>query len=163
MAPAPTLYEYAGGREAMLRVADAHYWRCLTDPMLVEIFGTKGRPDHVEHLADWLTEVLGGPKLYTERHGGHQALLGHHANLGIDEAHRQRFVDAFLAAADEAGLPDHPVFRRRLREYIEWGSRIAEDVSQPGADTSSDQPVPVWDWGPEGPPEDLHNPRPGLD
>jgi hypothetical protein len=34
------------------------------------------------------------------------------------------------------------------------GSKIAEEVSQPGADTSSDQPVPVWSWGPEGPPAD---------
>lgn len=43
-------------------------------------------------------------------------------------------------------------FRRRLLDYLQWGSKIAEDVSQPGADTTTDQPVPVWDWGPEGPP-----------
>ena len=148
----PTLYEYAGGAGAMRRLADAHYRRCLTDPLLVEVFGTEGRPDHVEHLADWLTEVLGGPRRYTERHGGHEALLRHHAGLAIDEPHRARFVDAFMAAADDAGLPDHAVFRTRLREYLEWGSAIAVDVSQPGADTSSDQPVPVWDWGAAGPP-----------
>lgn len=154
MKPQPTLYEFAGGREALRALAVAQYRRCLTDPVLVEIFGTTGSPSHPEHLADWLTEVLGGPKLYTEKHGGHGALLGHHANLAIDERHRTRFVEAFLAAADEVRLPDHPTFRARLREYLEWGSRIAEDVSQPGADTSSDQPVPVWDWGPAGPPAD---------
>jgi hemoglobin len=149
---APTLYEYAGGDSALRRLAEAQYRRCITDPVLVEIFGTKGRPAHVDHLADWLSEVLGGPKLYTEKHGGHEALLRHHAGLGIDEHHRERFVGAFLEAADEVDLPGHPVFRRRLREYLEWGSKIAEEVSQPGADASSDQPVPVWDWGPEGPP-----------
>jgi hemoglobin len=148
----PTLYEYAGGAEALHRLADAHYRRCVTDPTLVEIFGDKPRPDHVQHLADWLTEVLGGPKLYTERHGGHEGLLRHHAGLGIDERHRARFADAFMEAADEAGLPSDPVFRTRLREYVDWGSAIAVDVSQPGADTTSDQPVPVWDWGPAGPP-----------
>jgi hemoglobin len=147
-----TLYEFAGGRDALRALADAHYRRCLTDPILAEIFGSRGRPDHVDHLTDWLTEVLGGPKLYTEQHGGHGALLRQHANLEIDERHRSRFVEAFLAAADEVGLPDHPTFRQRLRDYLEWGSKIAEEVSQPGADTSSDQPVPVWGWGPTGPP-----------
>src|ERR671932_403056 len=137
----PTLYEFAGGREALRSLADAQYRRCLTDPVLVEIFGSQGRPEHVDHLADWLSEVLGGPKLYTERHGGHGALLRHHANLGIDERQRRRFVEVFVEAADEVGLPDDPVFRTRRREYLDWGSKIAQEIPQPGVDTTSDEPV----------------------
>jgi hemoglobin len=152
MTESPTLYDYAGGREAMLRVADAHYRRCLTDPVLVEVFGTHGSASHVESLADWLTEVLGGPKLYTEQHGGHEALLGHHANKSIAEPQRARFVEAFVAAADEVGLPEEPHFRQRLLDYLEWGTAIAVEVSQPGADVTSDEPVPVWGWGADGPP-----------
>lgn len=148
----PTLYEYAGGRDAIWRLADVQYGRCLTDPVLIEVFGTEGRPEHVEHLADWLTEVFGGEHLHTERRGGHAALLAHHANLRIQEHQRRRFVEVFMEAADEVGLPADERFRRRLLDYLQWGSKIAEDVSQPGADTTTDQPVPVWDWGPEGPP-----------
>jgi hemoglobin len=148
----PTLFEYAGGRQAIGRLADAQYRRCLADPVLAEIFGTEGRPEHVEHLADWLTEVLGGDRLYTERHGGHEALLRHHANLRIDERHRARFVRVFMEAADEVSLPGDERFRRRLLDYLEWGSKIAQDVSRPGASIDAGQPVPVWDWGPEGPP-----------
>ena len=33
-----------------------------------------------------------------------------------------------------------------LRDYLEWGTAIARDVSRPGADVSSDEPVPVWTW-----------------
>jgi hemoglobin len=62
-----------------------------------------------------------------------------------------RFVDAFLESADEVGLSADPAFRRRLRAYLEWGSTIARDVSQPGADVTSDEPVPVWGWGDESP------------
>lgn len=152
MTDGPSLYDYAGGRDAMLRLAGAHYRHCLTDPLLSQVFGTQGTPAHVESLADWLTEVLGGPKLYSERHGGHQALLGHHANRAISEPQRARFVEVFLATADEVGLPDDPRFRGRLREYLDWGTAIAREVSQPGADVTSDEPVPVWDWGPQGPP-----------
>ncbi len=147
-----TLYEYVGERPMLRRVADAHYRRCLTDPVLTQIFGTTGQPEHVDHLADWLSEVFGGPKLYTEKHGGHGALLRQHADLGITERHRRHFVQAFIEAADEVGLSDNPTFRQRLRDYLDWGSRIALEVSQPGADTTSREPVPVWGWGSAGPP-----------
>src|SRR5262249_351646 len=130
----PTIFEHMGGAEALHRLADAQYRRCLTDPILVQVFGTQGRPGHVEHLAAWLGEVFGGPDAYKPELGGHGALLRHHANLAINEAQRQRFVEAFLEAADEVGLPGDELFRRRFREYIEWGSHIAMAVSQPGAD-----------------------------
>jgi hemoglobin len=148
-----TLYEFAGGRDAMRRLAEAHYARCLTDPVLSEVFGTDGSPTHAAHLADWFTEVLGGPRRYTERHGGHEALLRHHAGRRIAEHQRARFVEVFFEASDAVGLPDDPRFRERLREYLEWGTAIAVDVSHedPSA-IASDDPVPVWDWGPHGPP-----------
>ncbi|MBX5440080.1 MAG: oxidoreductase [Solirubrobacteraceae bacterium] len=144
--PTQSLYAYAGGEDAMRRLAAAHYRRCLTDPVLSEVFGTVGHPGHVERLADWMGEVLGGPKRHTERHGGHAALLAAHAGRAITEAQRVRFVEAFEAAADEAALPAEPRFRAALRAYVEWGTAIARDVSQPGADTSSDEPVPLWTW-----------------
>jgi hemoglobin len=141
-----TLFEYAGGASAMFKLADAHYRRCLTDPVLAEVFGTTPRPEHVRHLADWLGEVFGGPAIYTKQHGGHNALLRHHAGFHITEPQRQRFVEAFLAAADEAGWPKDEPFRTRIKEYVEWGTAIALDVSQSDEVPHSDQPVPRWDW-----------------
>jgi Bacterial-like globin len=91
-------------------------------------------------------EVFGGPDSYTRELGKHAALLRHHANLAITEAQRQRFVEVFLEAADEVGLPSVERFRRRFREYIEWGSRIALAISQPGADITTHEPVPRWTW-----------------
>jgi Truncated hemoglobins len=145
-APRPTLYEHAGGRPMLRQLAEAQYRRCLTDPILIEIFGTESHPSHVDQLADWLTEVLGGPPLYTEQHGGHGGLLKRHANLAIQDRHRARFVEVFIEAADEVGLPADREFRQRFLDYLEWGSNIAQEVSQPGADTSSNDPVPVWTW-----------------
>jgi hemoglobin len=142
----PTIFEHLGGADALLRLADAQYRRCLKDPILIPVFGSQGRPGHVEHLAAWLGEVFGGPDSYTRELGGHAALLRHHANLAITEAQRQRFVEVFLEAADEVGLPSVERFRRRFREYIEWGSRIALAISQPGADITTHEPVPRWTW-----------------
>lgn len=141
-----TIFEHLGGAEALHRLADAQYRRCLTDPVLTPVFGTQGRPGHVEHLAAWLGEVFGGPDVYTRELGGHGALLRHHANLRITEEQRRRFVEVFLEAADEAGLPNDEQFRRRFREYLEWGTQIAKDISQPGADLTTHEPVPRWGW-----------------
>jgi len=141
-----TLFDHMGGAEALHRLADAQYRRCLTDPVLTPVFGTRGRPGHVDHLAAWLGEVFGGPDVYTRELGGHGALLRHHANLSITEEQRRRFVEVFMEAADEVGLPADERFRRRFREYLEWGSGIAKAVSQPGADVSSKEPVPRWGW-----------------
>jgi hemoglobin len=141
-----TLFDHIGGAEALHRLAEAQYRRCLTDSVLTQLFGTLGRPGHVEHLAAWLGEVFGGPDVYTRELGGHGSLLRHHANLSITEEQRRRFIEVFIEAADEVGLPADERFRRRFREYIEWGSGIAMAVSQPGADVSSTEPVPRWGW-----------------
>lgn len=148
----PTMFTYAGGEPALRALAETHYARCLTDPVLAEVFGPDPHPDHVTHLADWLGEVLGGPDRYTRLHGGHRALLQRHAGRGITEEQRARFVAVFLESADAVGLPDDQVFRDRLREYLEWGTGIAKEVSQQAEAPDTHEPVPVWGWGAAGPP-----------
>jgi hemoglobin len=146
-----TLYEYAGGADAMRRLAEAHYARCLTDPVLQQVFGTTGRPDHAAHLAAWLGEVFGGPREYTEALGGFAAMLAHHQDRSITEEQRQAFVAAFHAALDDAGLPADPAFRERVEGYVEWGSHVALRNSQPGYEADPTATVPSWDWGDAAP------------
>ena len=40
-----------------------------------------------------------------------------------------------------------PEFRSAFVAYIEWGTRMARQNSQPGADVLRDAPVPHWGWG----------------
>ena len=63
--PGVSLYEFAGGAPAFARLAEAHYRRCLSDPLLTPLFGAVARSGHAAALADWLAEVFGGPKSYT--------------------------------------------------------------------------------------------------
>jgi hemoglobin len=147
-----TMFEYAGGAPAIHALAATHYGRCVTDAVLAEVFGDESHPQHVVRLGDWLGEVLGGPDTYTRSHGGHNALLRQHAGRQITEEQRRRFIEIFFESADAVGLPDHPVFRQRLRQYVEWGTAIAKDVSQQDEVGHTDEPVPVWGWGPAGAP-----------
>lgn len=140
------MYEFAGGMDAFRRLAEAQYRRCRQDPVLTPVFGTEEQPGHAERLGAWFAEVFGGPKTYSERHGGHDAMVGHHMGRAIDEAQRARFVDVTIAAADEVGLPTDDAFRNQLRAYLEWGTKLAVHFSQPGAKAPHGAPVPSWGW-----------------
>jgi hemoglobin len=79
----PTLFEFAGGERAFLALATAHHARCLRDPELNHPFSHPGQhPQHVERLAAYWAEVMGGPPRYSQTRGGQSGLLHMHAGNG---------------------------------------------------------------------------------
>jgi hemoglobin len=144
---APTLYEYAGGDAAFLRLARAHHARCLADPELNHPFSHPDQhPQHVERLAAYWAEVLGGPPSYSRSCGDQSTLLGIHAGNGDMSDLGRRFVDCFVAAADDAGLPADPRFRAALRAYMEWATGQFNSYPGPDAAVPPELPVPRWGW-----------------
>lgn len=143
--PTPTLYDWAGGHEALVKLLEIFYGHVLEDPLLEPVFRGMD-PDHPKHVAVWLGEVFGGPAAYSENHGGHAHMVGRHLGRGITEEQRRRWVNLLLDAADEAGLPADPEFRAAFAGYLEWGSRLAVLFSAPGAEPNPHEPVPHWDW-----------------
>ena len=149
-AAAPTVYAWAGGMPAFERLTEAFYTRVRADELLAPVFAHMPA-DHPHHVALWLAEVFGGPAEYTAHHGGYPHMLGKHKDLAITEQQRFRWVTLIALAADDAGLPDDPEFRSAFLAYIEWGTRLALQNSQPGAHPPPQAPVPHWGWG-EAPP-----------
>ena len=149
-APVPTLYEWAGGEPALLRLTQVFYDKVRADPLLAPVFAGMS-PDHPRHVATWLGEVFGGPPRYTEEHGGYPHMLAKHRNRALTEKQRRRWVELICDAADAAELPDDPEFRSAFVAYVEWGTRLALANSQPGAAPPPVAPVPRWGWG-EAPP-----------
>jgi hemoglobin len=142
----PTLYDWAGGTEAFVRLTDAFYARVVKDDLLAPLFARMS-PEHARHVAIWLAEVFGGPARYTGERGGYPAMLGHHLGLAITEPQRRRWVALIQDAADEVELPDDPEFRAAFVGYVEWGTRLALGNSQHGAEPFEHAPVPRWGWG----------------
>ncbi|MFT4039806.1 MAG: group II truncated hemoglobin [Thermomicrobiales bacterium] len=148
----PTLYAWCGGLPALTRMTTIFYGRYVPqDPLLGPIFAGMA-PDHPERVAAWLGETFGGPKIYTEAYGGYPHMVSEHLGKALTEAQRARWVALLCQSADDAGLPADPEFRSAFVSYIEWGSRIALQNSQPGARPPQGLPVPRWDWGTAGPP-----------
>jgi hemoglobin len=153
----PSVYEWAGGREAFLRWLNRFYDLVEQEaPGILALFGGKVTVAHREHVTDWWAEVMGGPAVYTERRGGYEHMLARHRDLAITPDMRLAFVTLLSRAADDVGLPDDPEFRAAIMGYAEWGTRIAMHNSQLGAHTAAHAPVPRWGWGvapPYTPPE----------
>lgn len=142
----PSLYDWAGGMAALEKLTEAFYGKVKADPLLQPVFEHMD-PDHPQHVARFLAEVFGGPKMYSEGHGGHAEMIRHHLGRHLQETQRRRWVALLIDAADEIGLPDDPEFRSSFVGYIEWGTRLAVINSQPGAEAVEDQPMPQWGWG----------------
>jgi hemoglobin len=143
----PTLIDWAGGRAAIEQLINAFYDRVETDELLNQFFPGGVSADHRRHVALWWTEVLGGEPAYTQQLGGYERMLAHHRNLAITGEQRLRFATTMSRAADDAGLPADPEFRAALVGYLEWGTRLAVENSQPAATPAAHAPVPRWGWG----------------
>jgi hemoglobin len=142
----PSIYESAGGQNAFLALARAHHERCLQDPVLSHPFSHPGHPQHVERLADYWAEVLGGPPRYSEVSDGQPGMLRLHAGMQADDDLGDRFVACFTQAIEDAGLPADPELRRALRDYMEWATGDVHVYNPKGSTVPTDLSVPRWGW-----------------
>jgi hemoglobin len=142
----PTLYEWAGGAEALERLTEEFYAHVREDELLAPLFAHMA-DDHPQHVAVFLGEVLGGPERYTEQHGGYRHMVSRHRNRAITPEQRARWVELMRTAMDVVGLPDDAEFRSAFIGYIEFGSRRAMANSRPGVDPTGRTTIKKWGWG----------------
>ncbi|MGK4584032.1 group II truncated hemoglobin [Kitasatospora sp. HPMI-4] len=142
----PTLYEWAGGAEALERLTEEFYARVRKDELLAPLFAHMD-DDHPKHVATFLGEVLGGPEHYTEQHGGYHHMVSRHRGRAIKPEQRARWVELMREAMDVVGLPDDAEFRSAFIGYIEFGSRRAMANSQPGVGSTGRTTIKKWGWG----------------
>ncbi len=144
----PTLYEWAGGLSQIQALFRAFYARVPSDPILAPVFAEMPA-EHFETVAHFVSEVLGGPTLYTgDGRNGHSTMVAKHLNRHLTQQQRQRWMSLLLETADDLGLPDDPEFRSALVGYLEWGSRLAvlnSNAAENPVDSSA--PMPKWGWG----------------
>ncbi|MFD4528767.1 group II truncated hemoglobin [Streptomyces sp. NPDC058470] len=141
-----SLYEHAGGDDALHRLEEIFYAKALADPVLREVFPRR-EPHHVDHLTWFTAESFGGPDRFTQELG-FAHIINVHRGLRITDEQRDRFVQVYLESLDEADLPDDELFRTAVRSHVEFGSRVAQQNSLAETDRELHplREVPHWDW-----------------
>jgi CDGSH-type Zn-finger protein/truncated hemoglobin YjbI len=149
-----TLFEWAGGLPALTRMTRIFYEKYVPEDTLLAPLFADMSTDHPQRVAKWLAEVFCGPKRYSNEFGGYARMISQHMGKGLREEQRSRWVSLIIRSAHDAGLPNDAEFRSAFGAYIEWGSRLAVENSQPGAHPPPNMPMPHWDWntaaGPPG-------------
>ena len=141
-----SLYDHAGGDQALHRLEELFYDKALADPLLRRLFNER-IPTHVDHLTWFTAESFGGPDRFTASLG-FDYIIDVHRHLQISDAERERFVALYLEALDEAGLPNDEPFRQAVREHVEFGAKVAQQNSRAQTDSELHpiREVPLWQW-----------------
>jgi hemoglobin len=142
----PSIYEAVGGAPALLALAADFHARCLLDPVLEHPFSHTGNPEHVQRLAEYWGEVLGGPPAYSGSYGGHTAMLALHANQDAESDLGDRFVAVFDEAVAGAPIPEDPELRAALHDYMAWATDEVMAYSPRDAVVPKGLPTPRWHW-----------------
>ncbi|ACQ79374.1 globin [Beutenbergia cavernae DSM 12333] len=146
-----TVYDALGGDDAVLALARAWHTRCLADPVMAHPFSHPGHPQHVERLAAYWAEALGGPDAYSASMGDHSHVLRMHAGNGEHEEMDARAVACFEAALDDVGVQDEPL-RSTLEAWWRWSVDAMAAYPASAADVPGGLPFPRWSWdGPVAP------------
>jgi hemoglobin len=139
-----TIYEAAGGRAGVTRLAAAWHERVLADEIVAHPFSHGVRPDHIERLAAYWAEALGGPTAYTERYGDETSVIRLHSCSEPHEEMDQRAIDCFDQALDDVGLTD-PV-RQLLHDYFAWATTSMARYHGAREKVPAGMRLPRWSW-----------------
>jgi len=130
-----------------MALATAHHARCLADPELNHPFSHPDQhPQHVERLAVYWAEVLGGPPKFSQTCGSQFGVLHMHSGNGDMGDLGERFIRCFEEAMDEVGLPTDPDFRAAMSAYMRWAVDDVLAYSPVDAVVPRDPAMPRWGW-----------------
>lgn len=142
-----SVYEAAGGYEGLVRLARAWHARVLADEVVSHAFGHGFRPDHVERLAAYWAEALGGPTAYSETYGDESSVVRIHSGNGPHDEMDRRAIACFDQAMTDVALTQkHPV-RAVLHDYFAWATTTTMSRYHDSADdVPDDLHIPHWSW-----------------
>jgi hemoglobin len=141
-----TLYEAAGGWDAMVRLADAWHARVLDDEIVSHAFRHGFEPNHTVRLAAYWAEALGGPTTYTDRYGNETHVVRIHSGNGPHEEMDDRAIACFDQALVDSEIDAESV-RQALHAYFAWATRTGMHGYDESADDVPDGlTIPRWTW-----------------
>lgn len=142
-----SVFEAAGGREGLLRLAEAWHRRVMADDVVSHAFSHGFHPQHEERLAAYWGEALGGPTVYSETYGDETSVVRLHSGNGPHKEMDERAVACFDEAMQDVGLTAADPVRQVLHEYFAWATTTTMSRYHESADDVPEGlTIPHWSW-----------------
>lgn len=142
----PTVFEAAGGRDGLVRLAEAWHLRVMSDEVVSHAFSHGFHPEHRERLAAYWAEALGGPPDYTENCADETSVVRIHSGNGPHEEMDRRAIACFDQALADVGLTAEPL-RQVLHDYFAWATTTTMSRYPESADEVPEGlSIPRWSW-----------------
>ena len=118
----------------------------MADEIVSHAFSHGFHPRHVERLAAYWAEALGGPRTYSERYGDETRVVKMHSGNGVHEEMDRRAIVCFDLALADVGFADDPL-RQVLHDYFAWATNATMSRYHQSADeVPSGLAIPRWGW-----------------
>jgi hemoglobin len=142
-----TVFEAAGGEAGLRRLAHAWHKRVMEDEVVAHAFSHGFHPQHVERLAAYWSEALGGPNAYSEVYGDETTVVRMHSGNGEHHEMNLRAISCFDQALEDVGFASDATLRQVLHDYFAWATTTTMSGYHRSAD---DVPkglrIPRWSW-----------------
>ena len=141
-----TVFEAAGGAGGLRRLAAAWHRRVLADEVVAHAFSHGFHPEHVERLAAYWAEALGGPTMYSDSYGDETTVLKIHSGEGEHHEMDRRAIACFDQAMEDAGLAAGGALRQVLHDYFAWAATTTMSRYHSAEDVPAGLAIPRWSW-----------------
>ena len=142
-----TVYEAAGGRDGMRRLAATWHQRVVADEVVNHAFSHGFHPEHVERLAAYWAEALGGPNAYSGGYGDEAKVERMHSGNGEHDEMNRRAIACFDQAVADVGLANDDALRQVLHDYFAWTTTTTMSRYHRSADdVPNGLSIPHWSW-----------------
>ena len=119
----------------------------MADEVVSHAFSHGFHPQHVERLAAYWAEALGGPTTYSKSYGDETTVVKMHSGNGKHEEMDRRAIACFDQALIDAGLADDAPLTRVLHDYFAWATTTTMARYHHSADDVPEGlAIPRWSW-----------------
>ena len=142
-----SVFQAAGGMDGMRRLAEAWHRRVLADAVVAHAFSHGFQPDHVERLAAYLAEALGGPAAYSGVYGDETSVVKIHSGNGVHAEMDRRAIDCWDQALADLGLDRNEPLRQALHDYFAWATTTTmARYHHSKNEVPEGLSIPRWSW-----------------
>lgn len=141
------MFEAAGGSDGLRRLAEAWHRRVMDDEVVAHAFSHGFHPEHVDRLAAYWIEALGGPAAYSASYGDETSVVRMHSGNGVHHEMDRRAIACFDQALADTGLADDDVLRQVLHDYFAWATNTTmAQYHRSANDVPGGLSIPRWSW-----------------